>query len=334
MLPKLECGSDRATRLELARWLVDPANPLTSRVQVNRVWQRYFGRGLVASSHDFGTQGDEPTHPQLLDWLASEFMAEGWRLKQLHKLIVTSATYRQSSKMRDDLKDRDPYNKLLARQRRLRVQAEVVRDLALAASGLLAPQVGGPSVHPPQPDGIASLGYANSVKWKTSTGADRYRRGLYTFFQRTVPYPMFMDFDAPDSNVTCTRRERSNTPLSALTLQNDPVFVECAQAFARRLFNEVPSDDQPCAGQPNDDRDRRIERAFVVCLARSPDAEELEYVGKLYDTALGAYREDTKAAAKLAGALPKPAGATDAELASWSLVGRTLMNLDEFITRE
>jgi hypothetical protein len=201
VLPGLPARGPR-TRLELARWLVDPANPLTARVTVNRLWQTYFGKGLVQTSEDFGTQGERPSHPELLDWLATEFPRRGWSLEAMHRLIVTSATYRQSSAARPELSGRDPYNRLLARQSRLRLEAEVIRDVTLASSGLLAPRVGGPSVRPPQPAGIAELTYANAGRWTESTGADRYRRGLYTFFRRTSPYPGLMTFDAPDSNLT------------------------------------------------------------------------------------------------------------------------------------
>ncbi len=328
-LKKVSEGAGQPNRLDLANWIVDPENPLTARVTVNRIWQRYFGQGIVESSHDFGTQGDRPTHPELLDWLASEFMGSGWDLKALHRTIVTSATYRQSSAARPELRQRDPYNKLLARQNRLRVQAEIVRDLALAASGLLEPRVGGESVRPPQPADIAALGYAGSVKWPVSTGADRYRRGLYTFFQRTVPYPMYMDFDSPDSNEVCTRRERSNTPLAALTLQNDPVFVECTQALARRIVAEPLSQgdlQHACAD--------RINRAFLMTLARRPAPNERDVVMQLLrdvENYLSSQPNETKA---LAGTLPRPVNASDLELATWAVVGRTLLNLDEFITRE
>jgi cytochrome c553 len=329
ILPPLAANGRRPTRLDLACWLVDGKNPLTARVTVNRIWQRYFGRGLVETSHDFGTQGEKPAHAELLDWLASEFMAQGWSLKSLHRWIVTSATYRQSSKLRPELAERDPYNKLLARQNRLRVEAEVVRDLALAVSGSLVPQVGGPSVRPPQPAGIDALGYAGSVKWATSTGGDRYRRGVYTFFQRTVPYPMFKDFDAPDGNLVCTRRERSNTPIAALTLQNDPVFVECAQAFARRIIGEEPGD-----GDSNCTIAGRLHYACHAALGRRLPREEWAPLWKLYEDAVAIYSKDAKAAAAMAGKLPKPEGASDAELAAWTVIARTLMNLDEFISRE
>ncbi|HEY2839341.1 MAG TPA: PSD1 and planctomycete cytochrome C domain-containing protein [Pirellulales bacterium] len=334
VLPSLAARGERPDRLDLARWLVDPENPLMARVTVNRVWQRYFGRGLVASSNDFGTQGDKPTHPELLDWLAREFIRQGWSQKQLHRLIVTSATYRQSSAARPELAERDAYNTLLARQNRQRVEAEVVRDVALCASGLLNRAIGGPSVRPVQPEGVADLGYSGSVKWPTSKGADRYRRGMYTFFQRTVPYPMLMTFDAPDSNTTCTRRERSNTPLQALTLLNDPAFVECAQSLARRILSETPAPDVNQIDLPG-----RIRHAFLLCLSREPTSVEREALLRLYERQRALCEATPEAAAKLVGqpqskSDEKRSPAETTDLAVWVVIARTLLNTDEFITRE
>ncbi len=258
ILPPLHASNP--TRLDLARWLVSKENPLTARVTVNRIWQEFFGRGIVFTSEDFGTQGDRPTHPELLDFLASEFRDNGWSMKRIEKTIVMSATYRQSSKARPDLETKDPENTLLARQSRVRLPAELIRDQALAASGLLNPEIGGRSVRPPQPKGVAELGYANSVKWRESTGADKYRRGLYIHYQRTTPYPQMSNFDEPDSNVSCTRRRRSNTPLQALNLLNDPVFYEAAEALAARIQREGGSD--PLA------------YAFELCVARPPSKTE------------------------------------------------------------
>ena len=212
---------------EIGAWLVARENPLTARVAVNRMWQEFFGRGLVRTSNDFGLQGDKPTHPELLDWLASEFMDRGWSVKQMHKLIVTSATYRQSSHDRPELKEKDPANTLLARQNRLRLSAEGIRDAALSASGLLYPTVGGASIRPPQPESVTKLTYGNS-KWEETQGKERYRRGLYIHFQRTSPYPQLVNFDEPNANNASTERRRSNTPLQALNLLNDPVFTEAA----------------------------------------------------------------------------------------------------------
>jgi hypothetical protein len=323
VLPPLKARGERPDRLDLAMWIVDKANPLTARVTVNRVWAQMFGRGLVPSVADFGTQGDKPSHPELLDWLAHEFQ-QTWSLKQLQRLIVTSATYRQSSKYRRDLHERDPLNVLLARQRRMRVEAEVVRDLALATSGLMDTRIGGESVRPRQPADIAALTYASGSKWVDSKGADLYRRGLYTWFQRTSPYPMLMTFDAPDSNVTCTRRERSNTPLQALTLLNDPVFFECAQAMGRRIVAEAPKK-----------REARLRYALQLCVARRPNPDELETLGELFDEQLALMQADEAAAKDVVGPAGKEIeGTTTAELAAWTMVSRTLMNLDEFITRE
>jgi hypothetical protein len=260
VLPGPKSGQGALTRLDLAKWMVARENPLTARVAVNRVWQEYFGRGLVRTSEDFGTQGERPSHLELLDWLASEFIERGWSLKQLHRKIVTSATYKQSSMVTPELAQRDPENVLLARQSRIRLSAELIRDSALAASGLLNREIGGPSIRPAQPKGIAELGYGNSVKWNESPGADRYRRGLYIHYQRTTPYPQLANFDAPDSNVSCTRRRRSNTALQALNLLNDPVFFEAAQALGNRIERSGGMD--------------RLDQAFQLTLGRRPTAGE------------------------------------------------------------
>ena len=250
-------------RLELARWLTSPENPLTARVAVNRMWQEFFGRGLVRTSEDFGFQGEKPSHPELLDWLAADFIKGGWRIKRMHKQIVMSATYRQSSAARPELVERDPDNSLLARQNRLRLPAEAIRDSALRAAGLLTERIGGRSVYPPQPKGVMELTYAwDTDRWKESQGSDKYRRGLYTFFQRTAPYPQMMNFDAPDSNVSVSRRSRSNTPLQALNLLNDPVFLEAANAFAARIEREgkdpVTYAFKAAVGRPADDMERQL----------------------------------------------------------------------------
>ena len=311
-LPPLPEGAPR-NRLTLARWLVAPDNPLTARVAVNRLWQEMFGRGLVVTSEDFGTQGAPPTHPELLDWLASNFRDNGWSVKQTLRLIVTSATYRQSSNSRPELLEKDPENTLLARQSRIRLQAEQIRDAALSAAGLLNDSIGGPSVRPPQPKGIAELGYAGSVKWNDDEGPSRYRRGLYIHFQRTTPYPMLMNFDAPDSNVACSRRRRSNSPLQALNLLNDPVFFEAAQALALRLSR-----------QP--DSARRFDEAFLLALGRTPSTAERTRLAALLDSSAAALSADAKAAADLLPVNPNEA--------AWVNVARVLLNLDEFITRE
>ncbi len=221
-------------RLGLARWLVDPNNPLVSRVAVNRLWEQIFGRGLVETSEDFGSQGSPPTHPELLDWLATEFVAKGWSQKALLRTIVLSATYRQSSAVPAAVAERDPYNRLFARGPRVRLEAEMIRDVTLAVSGLLSEKMSGPSVFPLQPDGIWNMPY-NSDKWTVSQGEDRFRRSLYTFWRRTSPYPSFMTFDATSREFCTVRRVRTNTPLQALTLLNDPASFEAARALAGRM---------------------------------------------------------------------------------------------------
>ncbi len=324
ILPPVKPRGKTPDRLDLARWLVSGENPLTPRVTVNRIWQQYFGRGIVPSSRDFGTQGEPPSHPELLDWLAVQLRGMKWSLKDFHRLVVHSATYRQSSKLRPELTTRDPYNSWLSRQNRLRVEAEIIRDIALSTSGLLCDSLGGPCVHPAQPAGFEKLGYAGSVRWTTSKGEDRLRRGLYTFFQRTVPYPMLATFDAPDSNTTCTKRERSNTPLQALTIWNDPVFFECAQALGRRIVAETPAETTAA----------RTKHAFALCLGRTPDADEMAVVAKLFAEQKTLAEKNSEAAEKVIGSTERPKDVTATELAAWVVVGRTLMNLDEYITKE
>jgi mono/diheme cytochrome c family protein len=287
---------EKPNRLDLARWLVDPKNPLTARVTVNRFWQNYFGLGLVETENDFGTQGTPPSHPELLDWLATEFMARQWSTKAMHRLIVTSATYRQASKARPELATVDPRNKLLARQVRLRLDAELVRDGALTASGLLTTKLGGPSVFPPQPDGIYRFTQIDK-NWKAATGPDRFRRGMYTYFWRSAPHPGLTVFDAPDATSACTRRNRSNTPLQALTLLNDKAHFEFAQALAARILGECKGDDGA-----------RIRYAFRLCMARLPTEREQKRLMELLER--------------------QPTGE------GWITMARVLLNLDEFITRE
>jgi hypothetical protein len=305
------------SRLDLANWIMSKDNPLTARVAVNRMWQEFFGKGLVRTSEDFGTQGDRPTHPELLDWLAAEFRDGGWRVKRLHKMIVMSAAYRQSSAAREDLATKDPENSLIARQQRLRLPAELIRDEALTAGGILNDQVGGRSVRPPMPPGIAELGYANSVKWVADNGPDRYRRGFYVQFQRTTPYPQLMTFDAPDSTIACTRRTRSNTPLQALNLLNDPVFLEAAQGLAARVMQA---------------KGDKLTFAFETALGRSPSTREKERIATYLDQQIGLLRKNPKQAADLMPAAPE--GSDIIEAAAWVGVSRVLLNLDEFITRE
>ena len=262
VLHEFKPSQSAPNRLDLAKWIVDPANPLTARVIVNRVWQQYFGKGIVETENDFGTQGTSPSHPELLDWMATEFIAKQWSLKELHRLIVTSHTYRQSSMVRTDLREIDPNNYLLARQTRLRLDAEVVRDMALSACGLLSRKLGGPPVYPPIPDGVMGQGQVKR-DWVVSKGDDKYRRGLYTFVYRASPPPALTVFDAPDGFSSCTRRIRSNTPLQALTLLNDNSFVE----FATELEKIVKADG--------------LEVAFRRCTTRPPTVDELAVLKQL-----------------------------------------------------
>jgi hypothetical protein len=284
-------------RLGLASWLVSPSNPLTARVAVNRIWQELFGAGLVTTSEDFGTRGDAPVHTELLDWLAAEFIESGWDLKHMIRLMVESATYRQSSAIRPELYAKDPANRLLARQNRFRLPAELIRDAALTASGLLNPVIGGRSVRPPMPEAMTKVAYR--MRWPESEGADRYRRGLYIFFQRSVPYPQLMAFDAPASLVSCSRRERSTTPIQALNLLNDPVFVEAAEALAFRIRREAPGN-----------ASEKIRHAFQLCLNRAPRPEEVDELSLWVEKA------------KARGSDP------------WTGIATILLNLDEFLTRE
>ncbi len=264
-------------RLGLARWLVSRDSPTTARSMVNRVWQNYFGTGLVASSEDLGRQSEATSHPELLDWLAVEFMEQAWSLKELHRLIVSSATYRQSSKVTPDLQNADPYNRLLARGPRFRVEGEIVRDIALSASGLLDSSIGGASVYPPAPEFLfrAPASFGPKI-WKEETGKDRYRRALYTFRYRSVPFPMLQTFDAPNGDSSCVRRSRSNTPLQALTTLNEPLFLEAAQALALRTLREGGESDS-----------ERLTYAFRRCLSRPPRQAETEELLSLLVKQLG-----------------------------------------------
>jgi len=312
--------SATSTRLDFARWLVDAENPLTPRVIVNRYWQRFFGRGIVETENDFGIQGTPPTHPRLLDWLATEFVESGWHVKAIHRAIVNSATYRQASHHRSELDEVDPFNKLLARQSRVRLDAEIIRDNALAVGGLLSGKIGGPSVHPPQPEGIY-LFTQDPKPWNTDTNEDRYRRGMYTYFWRSSPYPSLVAFDAPEANVTCTRRVRSNTPLQSLTLANDIQFIECARALAGEVL-----------AANCDDEGQLAEQLFQRCFSRVPNELERSRLVELVAAQRNAFSQDPDAATALIGG-EKPQS-DDIELATWTAASRVLMNLDEFITRE
>ncbi len=287
------------TRLDLARWLVHPENALVHRVTVNRWWQRFFGLGLVATENDFGIRGGEPSHPDLLEWLARELVRREFSMKSIHRSIVTSATYRQSSRARADLVERDPRNRWLARQTRLRLEPEVIRDAALRASGLLSPEIGGPPVQPPQPEGVF-LFTQTKKDWIASEGADRYRRTIYTRLWRSSPYPFLVTFDAPQPNVTCTRRVPSSTPLQALTLANDPMMLELAAGLARRVMADAASDED------------RIRRAFELVLARAPNESELVIMTRHLES----QRRRRSVEARV-----------------WAALARVLFNVDEFSHR-
>ena len=311
-------------RLGLAHWLVDRANPLTARVAVNRVWAQIFAVGLVETEEDFGTQGELPSHPELLDWLALHYMASGWDTKALVRLIVTSATYRQASQFRPDLARKDPRNRLLARMSRVRLEAEMVRDQALALSGLLSRTIGGPSVYPPQPAGLWQAAFNGERTWATSEGENRYRRGMYTFWRRTVPYPSMAVFDAPSREICAVRRVRTNTPLQSLVTLNDPVYLEAAQALARRIVSEGGSD-----------ANSRIRFGLHLCVARPPRPEQVAPLAALYASELERYRNDNAAATALATDPigPLSPGQNLAELAAWTAVANVLLNLDSVLTK-
>ena len=311
-----------ADRLDLALWLVAPEHPLTARVIVNQVWAHLFGRGIVATQNDFGVRGDLPTHPKLLDWLAWQLPRDmNWSRKALIKTIVMSATWRQSSHHRPELQETDPTNRLLARQNRVRVEAEIVRDLHLAASGLLSRTIGGPSVFPPLPPGVAELSYANNFKWTNSEGSDGYRRGMYTFFKRTSPHPTLISFDCPDSNTTRLQRETSNTPLQALVMLNNEVYAEAAQALTRRTLAEGGIVDR-----------ERLAWALRVCISRSPTETEVDRFEGLLMKSREYYQSHPDDARKLIQRHPAEQVPPE-ENAAWVATVRMILNLDEFIVR-
>ena len=301
VLPGLPSADRVLNRLDLAKWLLSKEHPLTARVRMNRIWMRLFGRGLVETENDFGTQGTLPSHPELLDWLAAEFMQQGWSTKAMLRLLMTSAAYRQSSATRPDLASIDPQNRLLARQSRLRVEAEIIRDLALAVSGKLSHRIGGPGVYPPQPDGVYA--FTQRMKnWKTSQDEDRFRRGMYTFFYRSAPYPMLSTFDVPKFNQVCTSRDRSNTPLQSLTLANSEALFELAENFGRRIIAEGGDTDLD-----------RLQFAFRTSFARRPTTAEVARLHDYVQNVRQRFSEEDKV---------------------WTAVARVIMNLDEFVTRE
>ena len=320
VLPDLPENAAR-NRLGLAEWLVSRENPLTARVMVNRIWMEHFGQPLVETVEDFGTRGSGPTHPQLLDWLASEFMDSGWQLKELHRLIVTSATFQQSSHFTAAKLEQDPHNRLLSRGPRFRMDAEMIRDFSLSIGGLLSDRMYGPSTFPDQPEGTWNLIY-NTEKWMLSEGQDRYRRGLYTFWRRTAPYPSFAVFDATSRETTCLRRVRTNTPLQALTTLNDPAFFDSARGLANRILTR-PAESASL--------ENRIRFAFRLALARPPTREEQERLGRLYQEQKDLYREDPALARAVAreGNIQVAPGLDEIEFAAWAMVANVLLNLDE-----
>jgi hypothetical protein len=310
-------------RLDFAKWIMDPNNPLTPRVTANRFWEKLFGIGLVATSEEFGSQGELPSHPKLLDWLATEMVRLKWDVKAFIKLLVTSETYRQSSHVTDTMAARDPANRLLARGPRVRLSAEMVRDQALAVSGLLSKKMFGPPVRPPQPDMGIKAAFGGGIDWKTSTGEDRFRRGIYTNWRRSNPYPSMAAFDAPNREVCTVRRGTTNTPLQALVTMNDPVYIEAAQSLARKMV----ASGKPVAEQ--------ISKGFEICLSRKPDAGELKRLVELFDQIKEKYSKDESLALQMAtdpiGPIPNGMNATD--LAALTVTSNVLLNLDEILMK-
>jgi hypothetical protein len=315
-------GAAPLNRVGVAKWLVDPSNPLTARVAVNRVWAQLFGTGLVETEEDFGTQGEPPSHPELLDWLATEYIRLSWDTKALMQLIVTSATYRQSAKVSPGLLTKDPHNRLLGRGARFRLDAEMVRDQALSLCGLLSRKMYGRSVFPPQPGGLWQPAFNGQRTWATSEGEDRHRRGLYTFWRRTIPYPSMTTFDAPSREVCTVRRIRTNTPLQSLVTLNDPVYIEAAQSLARRLIRE--------GGATIESRARF---GLDLCLARPPESEQVRDLVKLFESEHEHYRKHRQAALDLSSAAVALDGAEATDIAAWTVVGNVLLNLDGVLTK-
>jgi hypothetical protein len=316
-------------RLTLAKWLVDPGHPLTARVAVNRFWQMYFGYGIVKTQEDFGVQGEAPVHPELLDWLATEFIRTGWDVRAMQRLIVTSATYRQSSHVTQALLEKDPEDRLLARAPRTRLPAEMIRDTALAASGLLNPRIGGPSVFPYQPKGLweeMAFGEGFSAQsYEQSHGEDLYRRSMYTFWKRTVPPASLSTFDAPDREKCTARRTLTNTPLQALVLLNDPTYVEAARALAQRALTGSGKSESG-----------RIEFMFRLATARKPTPDETGVLAQLLEKQLVSFRRDRQAALQLLGVgeSPRDPRLNMTELAAWTTVASAILNLDETISKQ
>jgi hypothetical protein len=322
-------------RLGLAEWIVDERSPTTARVIVNRMWQEYFGQGIVTTPEDFGTRVEAPSHPELLDWLACELMnprkgqsdssvPKPWSLKHIHRLIVTSSTYRQSSRVSPESLAKDPYNRLLERGPRFRVDSEVVEDIALAASGLLNTNIGGPSIYPPIPASVGDTVYGG-FSWPETKGADRYRRGMYTFWKRSLPFPSLMAFDAPTGDTSCPRRIRSNTPLQALTTLNEKAFVEAAQAMALRVVKEGGRDNRT-----------RAAYAFELCTGRKPTVTEVTKLLNFWEEQYNYFENHSSDAVKVAVSDLKeiPEDVNLHKVAAWAMVSRTILNLDETITKE
>jgi hypothetical protein len=327
-------------RLGFARWLVAPDNPLTARVTMNRQWQAFFGRGLVRTTEDLGIQGELPTHPELLDWLAVELMMPSfplpssqsgagetpalrskggkWSLKRMHRLIVTSTAYQQSARVTAEHLAKDPENKWLARGPRVRLEAELIRDSLLRASGLLSGKMGGPSVFPPQPPSVTSEGVYGPIPWKVSPGEDRYRRGLYTFLKRSIPYAMFATFDGATGETCLARREVSNTPLQALTMLNDLVIIEAALALGKKIADMPGTTEQ------------RVTELFRRCLTRLPSEEERTALVAFHNRQMERLQTKQLDAKTIAGG----AGGDLVQRAAWTLVARAVFNLDEMVTRE
>ncbi len=311
-------------RLALAKWLVAENNPLTARVLANRLWEKTFGIGLVATSEDFGTQGELPSHAELLDYLATELVTSHWDIKHIIRLMVTSAAYRQSSRITPVLLERDPDNRLLARGPRFRLDAEAVRDQSLAVGGLLSAKMYGPAVRPLQPSFGLSAAFGGGMDWQTSAGDDRFRRAIYTSWRRTNPYPSMVTFDSPSREVCALRRPRTNTPLQALVTLNDPVYVEAAQALARRI-----------AGEGGPSPIDKVRYGFRLCLARSPSDVEAARLVQLFEKSRARFAKQPREAQKLAAEPlgPLPAGGDAVQLAAWTAVSNVLLNLDEVLMR-
>ncbi|MDA1214560.1 MAG: DUF1553 domain-containing protein, partial [Planctomycetota bacterium] len=325
VLPALPVDAPR-NRLTLAKWLVDPAHPLTSRVAVNRFWQQYFGQGIVRTTEDFGSQGEWPSHPELLDWLAVRFVESGWDIKAMQRLIVTSATFRQSAHVTEQHVDKDPENILLARGPRHRMDAEMIRDNMLAISGLLVRKIGGKSVRPYQPDGIweaVAFTGSNTMKYTRDEGNALFRRSIYTFWKRTAPPPAMTTFDAPSREACTVKRARTNTPLQALALMNDEQYVEAARHLAERMMTEATASPQ-----------EKIAHAFKLATARTPTEQEMTIFEQLYQSHKAEYDADPEAALKLVtvGTTPRDETLSVPDLATWTMIANLILNLDETIT--